>query len=104
MTRIELTPTTLIVHVIGLDKLWSLKSQLEIPLAHVTGCEADPATAGKGFAAVWKGLRLPGTEIPGVIAAGSFLHHGEWVFWDVHHPEKAIVIHLADERYARLVV
>jgi hypothetical protein len=26
------------------------------------------------------------------------------VFWDVHDPAKAVMIHLVDERYARLVV
>ena len=26
------------------------------------------------------------------------------MFWDVHDPAKAVVIHLADERYARLVI
>jgi len=26
------------------------------------------------------------------------------VFWDVHDPQKAIVIRLKDERYARLVI
>ena len=26
----------------GLDKLWSLKSRLEIPLAHIRGVRADP--------------------------------------------------------------
>jgi hypothetical protein len=26
------------------------------------------------------------------------------VFWDVHDPEKTVVIHLKDERYARLVI
>jgi hypothetical protein len=29
---------------------------------------------------------------------------GKRVFWDVHHPEKTIVIDLHDERYNELVV
>jgi DNA-binding transcriptional regulator LsrR (DeoR family) len=47
---------------------------------------------------------LPGTEVPGVITAGTFYEHGERVFWDVHHPERAIALSLRDERYAKLVV
>jgi hypothetical protein len=39
-----------------------------------------------------------------VIVAGTFHHEGNRVFWDVHDPAKAVVIHLADERYARLVI
>jgi hypothetical protein len=39
-----------------------------------------------------------------VIVAGTFHHQGDRVFWDVHDAAKAVVIRLADECYARLVV
>ena len=42
--------------------------------------------------------------MPGVITAGTFYQDGERVFWDVHDPEKTIVIDLHDERYNELVV
>jgi hypothetical protein len=66
----------------------------------VVGAEADPEVA-QGW---HKGLRAPGTHVPGVITAGTFYQEGERVFWDVHDPEKSVVIHLKDERYARLVI
>ena len=84
----------------GWDKLWSLRSRLEIPIEHVIGVHADPTIAQSW----WKGLHLAGTHIPGVIAAGTFYRHGNWVFWDVHDPEKAVVIELRDERYSKLIV
>jgi hypothetical protein len=65
--------------------------------AHVTDAEADPEVV-RG----WKGWRGPGAQVPGVIVAGTFHHQGDRVFWDVHDPAKAVVIHLADERYAGL--
>ena len=40
----------------------------------------------------------------GVILAGPFHHKSDRVFWDVHDPAKVVVIHLVDERCARLVV
>lgn len=43
-------------------------------------------------------------QIPHVITAGMFHQHGERVFWDVHRPERAVAIRLADESYQRLVV
>ncbi len=49
-------------------------------------------------------MRAPGTYVPGVIVAGTFHADGERVFWDVRDAQKAIVIHLGDEQYARLVV
>ena len=100
MAEVELTESALIVHVQGMDRIWALKSRLEITLAHVVGAEIDPEVA-QGWR---KGLRAPGTHVPGVITAGTFYQEGERVFWDVHHPEKTVVIHLKDERYARLVI
>jgi len=100
LTEVELTGDALIVHVKGIDRLWSLKSRLEIPLAHVLDAEADTQVARE-----WqKGLRVPGTQLPGVITAGTFFQDGDRVFWDVRDPEKTVVIRLEDERYARLVI
>lgn len=99
MADVEIEEDRLIVQIQGLDRLWTLKSRLEIPLAHVTGAEADPDVV-RG----WKGWRGPGAQIPGVVVAGTFHHQGDRVFWDVHDADKAVVIHLADERYARLVI
>jgi hypothetical protein len=84
----------------GLDRLWSLKSELTIPLAHIRAARADP-TVARGW---WHGIRAPGTNVPGVITAGTFYQHGRRIFWDVHDPEKTIVIELADERYDELIV
>ncbi|GLW30444.1 hypothetical protein [Actinoplanes regularis] len=90
---------TLVIDVQGLDKLWALKSRLEIPLANVTGATADP-----GIGRERKGVRAPGTHVPGVITAGTFHLDGEKVFWDVRDPSKAVVIALRDQTYARLVI
>jgi hypothetical protein len=91
---------SLMLHVRGADKLWAFKSSLEIPLVHIAGVRADPETA-RGW---YHGIRMPGTSVPGVITAGTFYQDGKRVFWDVHHPEKTIVIDLHDERYNELVV
>jgi len=88
------------LHVRGADKLWAFKSSLEIPLVHIAGVRADPETA-RGW---YHGIRMPGTNVPGVITAGTFYQDGKRVFWDVHHPEKTIVIDLHDERYSELIV
>ena len=99
MARVEVAGEQLTVQLEGMDKLWTFKSRLEIPLAHVTDAGADPEVV-RG----WKGWRGPGAQVPEVIVAGTFHHEGDRVFWDVHDPAKAVVIHLADDRYARLVI
>ena len=66
MAEVELTQNALIVHVRGMDRLWALKSRLEIPLTHVVGAEVDPQVA-QGWR---KGIRAPGTHVPGVATPG----------------------------------
>jgi hypothetical protein len=84
----------------GWDKLWALKSQLEFPISHIRGAHADPEAA-RGW---WHGIRLPGTQIPGVLTAGTFIQRDGIVFYDVHDPEGTIVIDLDHEHYKTLVV
>ena len=100
MVKIEITASTLIVRVQGLHKVWALKSQLDIPLEHVVGIERDEAEAR----AWWHGIKAPGTNIPNVLTAGTFYEKNGRVFWDVHRPEHAVAIQLADDSYQRLVV
>lgn len=99
MAQLSVVGDHLVVEVEGLDRLWALKSRLEIPLAHVRGATADP-----GIVRESKGIRLGGTHLPGVITAGTFRSGGEWIFWDVHDPAGAVVVELVDERYSRLVI
>ena len=84
----------------GWDKLWALKSQLEIPIAHIRAARADPEPA-RGW---WHGFRLPGTQIPGILTAGTFYQSDGFVFYDVHDPESTVVIDLDHEHYKRLVI
>ena len=100
MAEVELAQEALIVHVRGMDRLFTLRSRLEVPLSHVEGAEADPEEARRR----WHGIMERGIWVPGPITAGTFYREGELVFWDVHDPEKTVVIRLRDERYARLII
>jgi len=99
MARITIDGENLVVEIEGMDKLWALKSRLVIPLDKVRGATADP-----GAVTLHKGLRAPGLNLPGVAVAGTFYQDGERVFWDVHDKAKTVVIELAEQRYARLVL
>ena len=100
MVDLSIAEGKLTLHVRGADKLWALKSTLEVPLVHIAGVRADPEAA-RGW---YHGIRMPGTNVPGVITAGTFYQDGKRVFWDVHDPEKAVVIDLRDERFNELVI
>jgi hypothetical protein len=96
---IDIDGDSLVVQIEGADKLWAMKSRLEIPLADVV----DARVAGDE-ARGWQGIRVGGTEVPGVIKAGQFYWKGRWVFCDMHHPDKAIAIDLQHEQYEKLLV
>lgn len=97
---LSLAEGKLTLHVRGADKLWALKSSLEIPLVHISGVRADPEIARGWF----HGMRMPGTNVPDVITAGTFYQDDKKIFWDVHHPDKTILIELHDEQYNQLIV
>lgn len=99
MAQVSIDGDNLVVEIEGMDKLWALKSRLVVPLGNVRGATADPGAVKEP-----KGLRAPGTHVPGVVVAGTFYEDGERVFWDVHDPADAVVIELADQRYARLII
>src|SRR5262245_51862982 len=100
MVEVSISGDHLHLEVKGLDKLWAFKSQLDIPLAHIRGVRHDPS-AVSGW---WHGIKLPGTNIPGVLTAGTFYQHGQRVFWDVHDPNKSIIIELHDDRFDELIL
>jgi hypothetical protein len=100
VAKIEITGDDLIVHIRGADKFFALASQLAVPLEHIDSVDASAPEAH----AIWHGLRVGGTNLPGVITAGRFIQQGEWAFWDVHDPSKAIAIRLRDEHYAKLII
>lgn len=90
----------LIVTPRGLDKLWSLRRQIDVPLEHVKAATADPLIARGPL----RGVRWPGTYVPGLITAGTFYYEGERAFWLVHNPNKVVVIDLDYEYFARLIL
>ena len=100
MVDISISDGVATFELVGLHKLWALKSRLRIPLAHIREVRPDP-TVTLGW---WKGWRVPGTHLPGVIVAGTYYQDGRRTFWDVTRPEKAIVVELVNEPYDELIV
>jgi hypothetical protein len=67
---------------------------------HIKGVRIDP-DAARGW---WHGMRFPGTQIPGLLTAGTFYQRDGAVFYDVHDPDQTVVVELEHEEYRRLVV
>jgi len=100
MVDISVQSGSLVFEVEGWDKLWALRSRLEIPLSHVKGARVDN-DAAKGW---WHGVKVGGADIPGLITAGTFFRKGRLVFYDTHKPENTIVVDLDHENYDALIL
>jgi hypothetical protein len=84
MGQIEVAEGRLVIRLNRSDRLWAFRSELAVPLDHVTGVEVDPERAR----VPWSGLpvRDVGSWAPGVFTAGSVRQESEWAFWDVRDP------------------
>src|SRR6516225_8546939 len=67
MVEVSVEGTTAVFTVQGWDKLWALRSRLEIPLAHISDVHTD-ASPKMGW---FQGLKMLGTDIPNVFRAGT---------------------------------
>jgi len=100
MVEITIDGDKAVFEVEGWHKLWSLRSRLQIPLAHIAGVRADPDPAMGWF----DGLKIAGTDIPNAFRAGIFYQQGGLIFWDVSNAEKTICIDLEDEHFNKLII
>src|SRR5690242_15928637 len=100
MVNINIDGSTAIFEVEGWDKLWSFKSRLEIPVAHIRNAYRDPNCTIEWF----DSLKLMGTSVPYIFRAGTFYQQGDLVFWDVHNVENTIVVELDHEHFAKLII
>ena len=100
MVKPEIKDNILMLHVQGADKIWALKSELSIPLEHITAIRLDSEIVQKWF----HGIKFPGSNIPHVITAGTFYQNGKRIFWDIHNPARAVVISVTDDTYNELVL
>jgi hypothetical protein len=87
------------VDIRGLHKLLAFKGHLELPASAVKSARRLDTKEARRF---WKGFRVPGTHVPGLIAAGTFYKGGERHFWDVRDAGRAIEIELEGQPYQRL--
>jgi hypothetical protein len=104
MTKVEIQDDRLVAGIQGLDQVLALRSELSIPLAHVKGAAVSPPEVRKRWRNPLR-AHVPGTDMPYVVMAGSFLFlDGEHAFWDVHDPDRTVAIELDHERFATLVL
>ncbi len=100
MVEVRIEDANVVFEVQGWDKLWALSSRLSIPISHIKAAHREPQAEMGWF----DGFKLMGANVPDLFRAGTFLQHGELVFWDVRERERAIMVELEHERFKKLIV
>lgn len=99
MAEFAITGARLVVRLSALEKLGGFHADIEVPLRLVRDVSVaeDPWTA-------LRGIRAPGTGLPGVIALGTRLGSGTTDFAAVYHHTPAVVVETTGGDFDRLVV
>ena len=100
MARLVIQGDRLVVRLSPLERLGALlPAQPSAPLAAVQSVQAVDC-ANRSI----RGVRAPGTGLPGVIALGTWRHRAGKDFVSVHGRERGVVVELAGTGWSRFVV
>jgi hypothetical protein len=89
MASIRIDGDTLHIELSGWDQLWAVHGSFAIPLDNVAGATTDKPPS------FWKALKIIGTGSIGPFPhkmAGTFLYHGEVVFFDYQGEEDRVLV------------
>ena len=89
MATVRIEGQTLLVELRGWEVVWAVHGSFIIPLENVAGASSEKPP---GF---WESLKLMGTNSPWPFKmAGTFLYHGEMVFFDYQKDDTVLVVDL----------
>ena len=98
MNVITLSEDALRVEMTGWSKIWALRKSLHIPFACIEAVTLRP----RDLQPAW--LKIPGTYLPGVIAAGTYRARGRTEFWSTRFKPHCLVLELVDHEFTRVVL
>jgi hypothetical protein len=100
MARIYIDGSDLVVGLSPLEKLGAFRGNVRVPLSAIRGAEVDPDPWSS-----LRGIRAPGTGIPGVVALGMRRRVDGWDFAALHGKGPAVRVDLdRPAHFGRLIV
>ncbi|HEX8395478.1 MAG TPA: hypothetical protein VF665_24215 [Longimicrobium sp.] len=100
VVEISVEGEKLVVRVLGMHAVWTLRKRIGVPLRNVTDIRVEPDVSLTKV----RGIRVPGTFVPGLIVAGTYISRGQRAFYDVSRPPRAVAIELTGSMYDRMIV
>ncbi|QIH39566.1 hypothetical protein G7A72_12440 [Flavobacterium sp. Sr18] len=83
----------------GSHKFWAFENKIRVPKDKIIR-----AYQSKDEFTFWIGWKMPGTQLPWVITAGTYIKNGKRNFWDVCNKKNAIIVELKDSHYHKLII
>ena len=99
MVSITATENEFIFDILGSHKFWAFENKIRVPKEKIIH-----AYQGKDEFTFWIGWKIPGTQVPWVITAGTYIKKGKRNFWDVCNKKNAIIVELKDSYYHKLII
>ena len=99
MVSITSTENEFIFDILGSHKFWAFENKIRVPKEKIIY-----AYQSKDEFTFWIGWKIPGTQVPWVITAGTFIKKGKRNFWDVCNKKNAIIVELKDSYYHKLII
>ena len=98
MVNIRIESDKIIIEVKGYHRIWAFRKQITLNIGRIKSVQiADKSLRPDG-------IRFPGTYIPKVLIAGTYVWSKQREFWDTNLKGQAIEISLEGSRYSRVVV
>ncbi len=99
MAKLLIEGETLRLSLKGWEQLGALHADIRVPLRHVVHAEvvANP----------WRflrGIRAPGTALPGLVMLGTARIRGKKDFCTIYRGKPAVIVQLHDEAFDRFIV
>ncbi|WP_426092215.1 hypothetical protein [Flavobacterium sp. DSR3-2] len=88
-----------IFNILGSHKFWALENKIRVPKNKIIR-----AYQSNDEFTFWIGWKMPGTQLPWVITAGTYIKKGKRNFWDVCNKKNAIIVELKDSYYNKLII
>jgi hypothetical protein len=99
MARLRVEGSDLLVSLSLLERIGALHADLRVPLASVADVAASDCPWG-----LLRGIRAPGTGLPGVIALGTWRYRGGRDFAALYRRLPAVVVTIAGGPFTRLLI
>lgn len=99
MVSVTSNENEFIFDILGSHKFWAFENKIKVSKDKIIR-----AYQSNDEFTFWIGWKMPGTQVPWVITAGTFIKKGKRNFWDVCNKKNAIIVELKDSYYHKLII